>query len=93
MIKVTLPIDKIFKTVEDVKNQCNFIELVLPGHLKSLEAVGTADKHITNGTFDRLSSEEFLKVKDSLGNLDVTLDDGGTNTAWINNVKIKVSFK
>lgn len=92
MTEVTVKIPNIFKTIEDVENQCNFIELVLPGFLLSLEAVGDKDKHLTQGQFNRMTSEEFLKNKDELGKLKFKLDNGGTNTVWINGVKIKVSF-
>lgn len=92
MTEVTVPISNVFKTVQDVQNQCNFIELVLPGKLKSISAVGDKDNHKNEGIFDRMTSDEFLAHKDELGKLTFKLDNGGTNTAWINGEIIKVSF-
>lgn len=93
MTETTIPIRKIFNTIEDVENECNFIELVFPGIIKSLKADGSAEKHVTQGVFDRLSSKEFMKMKDKLGNLTFKLDDTGTNTVWIKGKITKVSFK
>lgn len=92
MIKIPVPIPVAFTKIEEVETHCNFLELVIPGFLLSLEAIGDKDKHVTQGTFDRMTSEEFLKHKDELGKLKFKLDNGGTNTVWINGEKIKVSF-
>lgn len=83
-----LKIKKILKTIEDLENECNFKEANLPGRLQRLEAIGEAKDHVTEGTFDKLPD-----VEEGLGNLKFKLDNGGTNTAWINGIKIKVSFK
>lgn len=92
MTKVPIPINKLFTTVAEVQNECNFIELVLPGLLLSLEADGKKEEHITKGTFNRMTSDEFLEHSEELGKLTFKLDNGGTNTVWINGEKIKVSF-
>jgi hypothetical protein len=92
MTEVPVPISKIFTSVDDVENQCNFIELVLPGKLKKLTAIGEAAAHKNEGIYDRMTSDEFLEHKDELGKLKFKADNGGTNTVWINGIKIKVSF-
>lgn len=92
MTTVPVKIPNIFKTIKDVENQCNFIELVLPGFILGLEAVGEKAEHLTQGSFDRMTSDEFLEHIDELGKLKFNLDSGGTNTVWINGVRIKVSF-
>lgn len=92
MNKIPVPISNVFTTVGEVETQCNYLELVIPGFLLSLEAIGDKDNHVTQGSFDRMTSDEFLKHKDELGKLKFKLDNGGTNTVWINGVKIKISF-
>ncbi len=92
MTKIPVPISNLFTTVKEVETHCNFLELVIPGFLLSLEAIGDKNKHVTQGIFDRMTSDEFLTHKDEVGKLKLKLDNGGTNTVWINGVKIKVSF-
>lgn len=88
MAQVTIPTEAKFTTVEEVQIKWNFKELnIRGGKLISFEAVGTADKHKTNGVFERDENAPFGK-----GNLVLKLDNGGTNTAWINGVKVKISF-
>jgi hypothetical protein len=91
MTETKIPISKIFTTIEDVQNECNFIELVLPGKLKSLNTIGGANSHITEGVFDRYTSDEFLANHGKLGKLVFTT--GGTSSAWINGLDIKITFK
>jgi hypothetical protein len=91
--KKVIPMSEKFTSVADLQNECNFTERDLPGFLKSLEASGDAAAHVTKGTFDKLSLAEFKKEKDKLGKLKFKLDADGTDTAWINGKKEKVSFK
>ena len=78
-----------FKTVKDLENRCNLaLTDIEGGKLKGVEAVGEADKHVTEGTFEETPGKPLGK-----GDLKFKLDNGGTNTAWINGIKIKVSFK
>ena len=78
-----------FKTVKDLENRCNLaLTDIEGGKLEAVEAVGSADKHVTEGTFDETPGKPL-----AAGNLKFELDNAGTNTAWINGIKIKVSFK
>ena len=92
MNKIPVPIANVFTTVKEAETHCNYLEAVIPGFLLGLQATGDSSSHLTQGSFDRMTSEEFFKHKDELGKLKFNLDNGGTNTVWINGVKIKVSF-
>lgn len=75
-----------FNTIDDLENRCNLTETSLDGgKLLSVEAIGTAVRHETVGTFEETPGKPF-----GAGNKKFTL--GGTNTAWINGKKENVSF-
>ena len=79
---------KNFKTVDEVENTFNFKETVIEGgKLLTVEAVGQAAEHKTVGTYNETLGDPF-----GPGTWKFKLDNGGTNTAWINGVKIKISF-
>ncbi len=78
----------VFKTVGDVENRINLaLTDIDGGKLQGLQAIGEASKHVTEATF-----EETLGKPKAKGDLTFKLANGGTNTAWINGEKIKVSF-
>lgn len=88
MAKVKSNMKGPFKTVEDLENRCNLVLTDLEGgKLLSLEAIGKADKHVTEGIFEETPGKPL-----GTGGLKIKLDNGGTDTAWISGVKVKVSF-
>ena len=87
MAKQPIPIPDA-TSVGDLEIKCNFIEANLPGNLLSLEALNNPNEKVTKGIFNRLPD-----VVPGLGKLKIKPDNSGTNTAWINGIKIKVSFK
>lgn len=89
MAEKTVHMKQKFDTIDDLENQCNFIEVNTPGgKLKSLKAVGEAAEHITDGVFERQTGAAF-----GAGNLKFKEDSTSNDNAWIQGKRTKVSFK
>lgn len=84
MATETLNYNSSMSSISALETRCQFDEANLPGKLQSLEAHNGGGSKFTQATY------EIVDDVDGTGN--VTLEEGGDNSAWIGGVETEISI-